>query len=254
MEKPSIQEVLAYAKPIVAKFIGQFAADAPFEQKEEMQQNAALRVIEAYPQLDANAGWKSFVYNHSRGAVLDYLKFGKGFAEERWSIAKEEEHGSRNVSKMRTRESYTSADNSDIDLEQVLGANGVYMQPGQERSEIRWDLLARLASSDESLLAFLKWLRGFSIDEIGVILGLSRARSGQLVMSVVEKLKSTPGEKEMAMRQVIWALGLADRFGIPDMDQSLIYGFSIGWNRPAVDLDSWEPKYCDSESQMDFFG
>lgn len=252
MEKPSLDEVLRYSKPLVAKFIGQFAADSPVEQKEEIHQTAALRLIEAYSFIDPEQGWKSFVYNHSRGAVLDYLKFGTGFAEERWSISKVEEHGSRNSHKIRTRESLCGAgsDSNDIDIDHVLGANGVFNPSSVGSMKINWDLVSRLASTDEALLAFAKWLRGFSIDEIGLVLGLSRARTGQLIVDFVKRFDDPSRAIDPEFCQVIWALGLADRLGVRDCDQSIIYGYSIGWKRNAVDLDSSEMKYKNDQIEM----
>lgn len=86
-KKPSMEEVVAYAKPLVRKFIATTRArELPKEQREEVEQSVMLRVLEAYAGLDPDAGWKSYVYNHARGGVLDYMKFGRGFQESRWSL------------------------------------------------------------------------------------------------------------------------------------------------------------------------
>src|ERR1700747_3167675 len=83
---PSIETVCEYAKPNIWKFISKYADDFPHEQKEEIVQEVYIRLIKAYPGIDPSKGWKSFVYNHCRGGVMDYAKAGNGFEGDVWTI------------------------------------------------------------------------------------------------------------------------------------------------------------------------
>lgn len=252
MEKPSIEEVLKYAKPLIANFIKKFAADLPYEQKEEIHQEANLRLLEAYPDLNPEAGWKSFVYNHSRGAVLDFMKFGKGFAEDKWSIQKPEENGSRHVNKIRDRVK-PAEDQVEFDIDAVLGAHGVFSEMDMDSPNINWELVSRMSSTDQALRAFSCWLRGFSIEELGPIMGLSRARVGQLIEEFVARFDDPTYALSPWFCQILWALGLARRFNVPDKDQSELVGYSLGWHLTPINLDSTDHKPVYRELQEDFF-
>lgn len=250
--KPSMDDVLKYAKPLIHKFIGEHACDVPTEQKEEIFQEANLRVIEAYADLDADKGWKSFVYNHCRGAVLDYLKAGEGFQEQRWSIAKEEEHGSRHVFKIRDRLNNSNHDNEEIDIDHVLGANGIFSSIDFDIVAIDWNLVAKMASSDEALHVFAKYLRGFTIEELVNVFSVSRSRIQQLLAEFINRFDDPSYIHSPWFSQCIWALGLARHFGIADRDQSLVFGMIIGHSLIPVNLDSQEPFDEVEHVQMSF--
>jgi len=255
--KPSIEIVLAYANPIVRKFISKHAADLPEEQKEEIRQVAALRVYEAYKGLDPDAGWKSFVYNHCRGAVLDYLKAGDGFEEDNWGIQREEENEAVHVGKIRTRMQLVNTDDEDLDVGSVLGVYGKFTEVDLDHPKIKWDVLAKLASQDKPLHAFLKVLRGQSLDEIGQVLGESRPNVGQLVEQFTARFDDPAWAAEFAKRawldQIIWAFGLARHFNLRDCDQSQVHGIPLGQGLVPVDLDSTEVNRPAKDSQMGLF-
>lgn len=247
LKKPTINEVIAYSKPLIMKFINQYASSLPREHKEEIEQTAYLRIIKAYEGLKADGGWKSFVYNHSRGAVLDYLKFGVGFQEDKWTIAKDEEHGSRNVHKIRER-IHLSFDDNDFTIDQVLGQEGIYNELNLDEVRIRWDLVARLARVDDQLHAFALWIRGYHIEQIGPVFHLSRARIGQLIESFIARFKN-PTPNDYWFRQICYALGICEMLDIKDVDQSANYECKLGWNYEPVDLDSLKPKYKSRSSK-----
>lgn len=253
-QKPTIEEVLRYATPQVRKFIGEAAADLPSEQREEIEQEAYTRLVAAYEQIDPALGWKSFVYNHCRGAVLDYLKFGRGFHEQRWSIAKDEENGSRNMGKIRDRVEIVSED-QDVDIDHVLGSNGVSSLMTFDRININWDLVARMASQDEALHAFALHIRGVGIEEMAPVFGLCRARVGQLIQAFVERFDDPEHADCPWFRQAVFAFGLCEHLGMKVIDQSLVYGFRIGWPHAPVDLDDLSPcrEFKDRDAQMDMF-
>jgi DNA-directed RNA polymerase specialized sigma24 family protein len=254
--KPKLEEVLRYAQGNIRKFLGQFAADLPSEMHEEIMQTANLRIIEAYRRLEADLGWKSFVHNHARGAVLDYLKFGKGFEEGRWRLKLSEDGGVPYVEKLRERVSFSSED-QEHDVDVIAGINGVADFIDESQVKINWALLSRLARIDDATHAFAMWLRGFEAAEIGIALGVCSARVGQLLRRFVEKLNdpnSYSYEEEPYINQTIFALGLSKHFGLPVEDESLRMGFSIGWEQVPVDLDSLKPKYQDlKEDQLGLF-
>lgn len=255
-QKPSLEEVIKYATPQVRLFIGKVATDLPWEQREEIEQEAYLRLIEAYENLDPEKGWKSFVYNHCRGTVLDYIKFGRGFHEQRWSIAKEETHGSKHVTKIRERVFMVSSeDGDDLDLDQVLGSNGVFKSLKEKPVSIRWDLVARMSSQDECLHVFAKHLRGIGIDEMVPVFNLCRARIGQLIQAFIDRFDNPDYAECPWFLQTCYAFGICEELGLPDVDQSKVLGFSIGWNHRPVDLDSLEPNFVLKEqaAQMGFF-
>jgi RNA polymerase sigma factor (sigma-70 family) len=250
---PSINDVLRYAKPQIWKFIHQLAADLPKEQKEEIEQTANLRLVEAYSGLDPSAGWKSFVYFHCRGAVLDYMRLGKGFQEDRWTLAKPEEHDSRHVGKIRERISNESHDQEDLDLDYVLGANGAFSEMDLDRLKIRWDLLACMASIDDELHCFILWIRGYSFDDLGPIMGLQHSRIGQLIQSFISRFDDPQWNESDWQCQIIWAMGLAPRLGLPDCDQSLLFGHTIGWTLTPIQLDNVDHEPIQEGEQLDLW-
>jgi RNA polymerase sigma factor (sigma-70 family) len=272
--KPTIEEILKYAKPIVKKFIGQHAADSPREHKEEIEQCAYVRLIEAYDRIDAEKGWKSFVYTHSMGTVMDYLKSGRGFMEQKWSLQDkpEEENDdeaeladtdqaeipagaatSHRLPRMRQRVYLVSPDGEDMAIDQVLGQCGIFNQLDIEKLNIQWRLVAKLASQDDRLHAFAKWLLGFNLEEIGQVFGLSRGRVGQMIKEFIALLDDPVASESPGLRQTIYALGLCRKFGIPDRDQSEIFGIAIGHDLIPVDLESNNPFDIVSHYQMELF-
>lgn len=256
--KPTMEEMFRYAKPIIYKTIGKYSPEMPEEQKEETEQNAYLRLIEAYPKVDPNAGWKSFVYNHSRGSVLDYLKSGEGFQEDSWSLKKEEKHGAVHVNKMKHRLQIVSEDGDDVETEAILGMNGKFTEMQLDYPNLKWDLLARMASHDRELHAFLKWLRGQRLEEIGRVIGVSRASVGQMIIGFVNRFDDPSFATELGKKfwfdQIIWCLGLHRMFGLEDRDQSEVCGHPLGQTLDPVDLDNAKPKFVyDNEMQGDLF-
>lgn len=244
--QPSLEEVLKYAKPQVMKFIAQYAMDLPFEQKEEIEQTAYIRLIQAYGGIDANAGWKSYVYNHCRGAVLDYLKFGVGFQEDKWSIAKTEDVDSKYVGKIRERVVIVDADDGELEIDYVLGANGVFSELVTDRIEIKWDLVARMASQDDKIHALAKYIRGISLEEMAPTFKLCRSRMGQLLYESINRFDDPSDATNPWFLQTCYAFGLCERLGMPNVDQSL------GWSFNPVDLDEIKEPTGDNDRQLSF--
>lgn len=255
-EKPSLEEVLRYAKGNIMRFLGQYAADLPQEHKEEIEQTVYLRLIRAYEGLDADAGWKSFVFNHCRGGVLDYVKFGKGFEESKWSIQKEETNESKHVHKIRTRmqEAFGWQNDQESEgVEEVLNSLRLGDEWSPEESvSIRWRLVSQMAAQDINIHAFAKYLIGFSIEDISKNFNVSKARVSQLIQEFLDRFDSPKLSNDPWLMQTIYAFGLCKHFEIEDCDQSEVFGYNIGWSNESVDLMCCSVKLMD-EKQMSLF-
>lgn len=251
-EKPSKDVFIKYAIPIVHKFINQYASEIPAEHKEEIAQDAFLRLLEQYDLVDAEKGWKSYVYNHCRGTVLDYLKAGKGFRETAWSIAKDEEHDARNVLKIRERLSVSSDSPDDFDLEHALGKSGIFSEITTSEIEINWELVSRMACHDEAIHATAKWLKGFSIEEISKVLSFSEHKVSNLIKGFWDRFDDPAKCLDIWFLQTAFAFGLCGHLGIAEIDQSDVLGFPVGWNWPIINLDSEDVFDLDNELQLSF--
>lgn len=259
MEKPSLDEVLSYGKKMVRHWIRKKAKNAPLEQQEEMEQEAFIRLMTKYPEIETEKGWKSLVYQHCRGAVLDYDKGGHGFEDDSWSIQKPEEAGAVHAGKMQTRVSLNDSDGDDVSIEQVLGQNGAFSMFDPQKVSINWELVARLASQDEFLHAFAKFLRGVTLEEMAPVFGVKVARAGQLVQAFVARFDDPEHADCPWFKQTCFALGISEHLGMGLADQSgvRIGGLefaSLGWNLNPVDLDDNSPSQAirETQSQMSF--
>ena len=242
-------------------FISKKAPDLPQEQKDEIEQVAYLRILKRFEDIEADRGWKSFVHNHCRGAVLDYLRFGDGFQEQRWTIAKTEQTGSKNITKIRDRISfYNDDEDEDSDMDAVLGRHGVTSDNSTsnevEKGEvvINWDLVSRMATIDSHIHIFAKYLRGFQLEELAAIFNFSKARIGQIIEEVGRNMDDGAHNNNPWVCQSIYAFGLCEKFGMTNRDQSEVFGYIIGWNAKPTDLDCKKVVERNVAVQLSFFG
>lgn len=249
-EKPSLQEVLAYAQYMAESFIKKIAMDCPYEQRQEMAQEAYLRIIKAYERLDVTKGWKSFVYNHCRGAVMDYKKRGSGFEEDSFSL-KESENKYKHSERLHNNGNYEGEAQT---LDQFLANNGVTASFQLQEIKINWDLVSRMASQDETIHVFAKFLRGFEIQELADIFNLSRTRIFQLIQAFIIRFQDPFQRNEVWFKQICFAFGLCEQFGMKSIDQSTVYNIPVGWNSKPIDLDSFESINIAQYEQLDLFG
>lgn len=252
-EKPTQEEIISYATPIIYKFINKYGSDIPEEHKQEIEQDTYLRLIEAFPRIDKDRGWKAFTYNHCRGTVLDYLKFGKGTQENKWSIRKDEDQNSRSRNKIKERVFLEGSDGEQFDLDEVIGKLGHFNEIILNEVSINWDLVSRMSSVDESIHATAKWLRGFKIDEISKGFGISRSKVAQLIQLFISRFDDPESANETWFLQTCYAFGLCPKLGIQNVDQSKIVGYPIGWNMEPIDLDA-EIIPSKIVVQLSFFG
>lgn len=229
-EKPSIETLLAYAEKSVKYHLMKLAIDWPVEQREEMQQNAMLRIIEAYPKIKA-VHWKSFVQLHCRGAVLDYKRDGKGFEESDWGLIEKAAAGGAHA----FRAEVFNEDNESQDVETIAGLNGVNSETGMPEESVfhpRWDLIARMASKDPLIHLIAKRLLGFTQEELAAPFGVSRERIAQRTAIFWEKLDDPRFYDLNWVKQTIFAFGLSEFYQMEDKD------LGVGWGYEPIDLYS----------------
>lgn len=235
---------------MVDHFIKKKAHDCPSEHKEEMQQEAYVRILRSYERLDATKGWKSFVFNHCRGAVMDYQKFGKGFAEDRWSLHKKNDK--RKSFKMHSRMDFEREDQN-LSLDSVMVASGLFASIDELKIDINWSLVSCMAAQDEIIHVFAKYLIGFEVVDLAIFFNLSRARIFQIIELMVARFDEPSLIDDVWFLQTCYAFGLCQKFGMENVDQSSKFlDFKIGWTAAPVDLYSMTPIRLPDFEQLGF--
>lgn len=225
-QKPSIEQVLAYAKQQVKIQIFKAASHLPKEQHEEIEQEAYVRVWASYAQLDPALGWKSFIQKHCFGAVQDYLKGGLNTTE--------------NEVGMKRAEIISDEDNEPLSVDETAGFFGVFeeLHKSNKLMTPNWDLLSRLAGKDDDLHIVCKVLLGYSQEAIAEQYGcgvkeneLSRERISQRVREFMTALDDPMNLFNPKIEQYIFALGLSDFFHMSATDTG------YGWDFKEFDLN-----------------
>jgi RNA polymerase sigma factor (sigma-70 family) len=230
--KPSFDEVYKYAQKQVWYSINKKAAHLPYEQKEEISQNAMVRTWNSYQTLDPERGWRSFIQTHCKGAVLDYLKGGERDTSAELGLDRAE---------------IASKDSEDkfLDADEIVGIMGAHPDYSASRdSEIdidgfnpNWKLLSCMAGKDEDLHIVCKVLLGYSQDAIAEqyvaahATILSRERISQRIYEFFKKLDSPAMLNDQWTNQLIFALGLGAQFHMENFDNG------IGWELGPIDLN-----------------
>lgn len=196
-EKPTIDEVYLYSKPIIKSKIKKYAARHPQEIRDEIESSAYLRVCEAFHRIEGPV-WKSFIYHNIEGAVLDYLKNGDGFEEQRSGIRD-------CATAMHTRIDCYDEDKKSI-FDNICAADD------KQEIFIDWDRLEKIVGLDFTFFAFAKWVRGYTLDEIGKQFGVSAVRISQWIEAFKEKLQTESFQHSQLGKQIIDCLGLTEYF------------------------------------------
>jgi DNA-directed RNA polymerase specialized sigma24 family protein len=236
---PSIEEVIAYAEKSVAGYLKRFASGLASELKDEIRQNAYVRVVEAFDRFEADRGWKAFVQLHCKGSVLDYLRDGKGFQETGWA-AKPTDGDGAHQDRLKTRVGnfqFKTSDEEmfDPDLESFLSAHGIHAVHESEEDQVfkvNWELVSRMASIDPDVHLVGKILLGFTQSELAEGFGVTRERLGQRIRLFFDRLDSPEFFHNRWIKQTIYAFGLGPMFHMDPVDQQL------GWNLRPVNLYS----------------
>lgn len=255
-QKPSLEEFLQYAQDQIKIYINRNGSSLPFEQREEVEQDAFVRVLEAYSRLDNDKGWKSFIQLHCRGAVFDYIRSSSGFGESdlpkkiKDPITGEMiEEPDKKPWRLKERVSNVQTiDDADQEVDQTLGAHGVYdVHDLFKETNPRWELIARMASQDNDIHLVGKLLLGFSQTELSGLFRVSRERITQRFSEFCARLDAPDMMGSRWVAQTIFAFGLCDRFNMPDRD------LGFGWEYEAVDLWSTQNNYVERVNpQMSF--
>lgn len=240
MEKPSLDEVLSYAKNQVRYFISKKASKYPKEFKEEIEQECYLSIIIKYNEIEAERGWKSLVYQKAHGVVQDYIKIGKGDEFSKLSV---------NNKNFRRAKITRNEDNEETEFSQFLGQNGIYTEDPSETVDIKWDLISRLASQDIRLRCFAMHLIGHTLEQIALVVGKEHSRVGQYIQEFIERFDDPEYSSCGWFLQTCFAFGLCEKLGIPNIDQQL------GHQLPKVDLNDLNPHFTvlNNRAQMSLF-
>lgn len=257
-QKPTIDEVIEYAGHCRKRIMSdKELRQLPTEHQQEIEEQMFLRVCGAYPKIDAEKGWKSFVYKHCWGAAKDYLKSGNGFSESRTQKAAKKRFTDQGKTPqeapdMLHRIEMLSIDGKEVDLDQVLGVHSVFTSEPLDTVKCDWDLIARMASIDKGIHCLALWIRGNTLETIGNGFDLSVQRIWAIIQEVIEKFDDPSLCVDPWTLQTIYAFGLCEVLGVHDVDQSTVFGIPLGQNLDPVDLDFIEP--VDRETrQLDMF-
>lgn len=240
---PEWQEVEEYTKKTISYCISRKSRHLPNEILEDMSQHCWLEVWKAYSQrFDAQVdGWKSFVQQRVNGAILDFLKLGRGFEEIKWKQKKvrgEENQEDYSSYALHDRVTNIEKDKESGDfgtaVEAIAGSHGVSYNLKDTLSDVKWELVAKLASQDDIILLVAKHLLGETFEEMSQRSGVSRERFSQRYSEFFEKLDSVLSIDDKWTNQVIYAFGLCDVYGIKNKD------YGLGHDLDPLDLFSDE--------------
>ena len=221
-QKPTFESVYEYALDSIGYNIKKHASYLSDEHKENIRQEAAIRVWNAYQNLDADAGWKSFIGLHCMGAVKDYKKaasFEDGIARDDQS----------DVS-LHVRVELSRDDGDTMSVEQTAARFGIFSEQGLDTTEDfepDWELLSKMAGRDESLMIVGKILLGFSQEEIAKQFAddlcdqISRERVSQKIHELFHKMDDPFFTNNSWVNQSIYALGLSKTFHMIEHDNGI---------------------------------
>jgi RNA polymerase sigma factor (sigma-70 family) len=233
-ERPSKDDIVKYAKKTVDYHLHKFAKNLPEEQKDEVRQEAMIRVLVAYENLDTEKSWKTYVQQHCKGAVLDYLRAGNGFEETGW-IASDKSSVEPTTGMRLTRriEIVSGDDDSDaLNAEDIAGLFGMFDEIEPNEFKPNFDLLFRMSGVDQEIHLITKLLLGFNQTELAEQYekGITRERLSQKVDEFFKKLDAPEFIGNRWIEQTIFALGLCEYYTMPNKDNGQ------GWEFHRFDL------------------
>lgn len=253
-QKPPFTEVVKYLLRQVKYFIKEIGMPIPKEQQDEIIQEAYLRSWRAYQKLEGGK-WKAFMQQHAEGAVLDYLRDGRGHLEDKWKSrvpddlesaegeSEDTQETKRSEFKQRLLSRVDLVRHSDgggetVSVDEVLGALDVFTDPFLQKLSLREGLISRLVGLDdgEDLHIVAKVLLGFTQEEIAESFGrgITRERISQRIREYFDWLRrGVKADKKLA-KQHIYALNMCEKFEIPDRD--------MGIGHDAHDFDLYDPE------------
>jgi|GEM_PF-3251755 len=199
--------------------------------KDDAKQYALLEVYGAWKKISSEVTtWKSYINQRAKGAIKDFIKLGMGDQTHKWMRAKNDL--GQNLTK---RAMIRDDDGNYLDVDEIAGRSGAcHEQIFDDESKIKWDLLARMASKDDVTLLVAKYLSGTDIQEMSDMSKVSRERFSQVINKFFKDVESKALESNSWNIQLMYALGLSGRLGLPDRDNG------EGWEYEPADIFSDE--------------
>lgn len=227
-DKPHFNVVYAYALKQIKYQIRKLAKRQPDEIKEEIAQDALLRVWQGYQDLDPDKGWKSYIQRHCRGAVLDYNKAGKASTESEMDSER--------------LEIISKEDQEPLSVEDTVALFEVFAVDPSAKKKINpnWDLVNRMIYHDENLHIVAKVLCGYTQEQIAEQMQMafktkkseiSRERISQRIQEFFIKLDDPREMFNPWVNQCIFALGMCELYFMPTEDNGQ------GWTMPEFDAN-----------------
>jgi len=188
VQKPEFEEVYDYALQKTRYFIYQFAKDFPKEHQEEIEQESMLRIWRAYQRINSKT-WKTFIYTHCKGAVIDYLRAGKGFKEIDYNCVHVRVY-----------------DEGEQTTEEDLAARYGQYEDFQD-SLVDYEAIQRLIGIDDDIYMLLKRVLGFEIKEISESMGVSKEIISRKTNKLFEQIRSHTFPPNSNLALFLYAVG-----------------------------------------------
>lgn len=184
------------------------AKHLPREIQEDIKQIGFERVLRQFEKIDFNDAWKAFVQQHCNGAVLDYLKSPKN---QRYYQEIDEQK-------------------CEVDSFDLLNIGLFYNSFDDLKLDIKWDLVARLASKDDRVLLVARFVLGHTLSDISRSSNFSRERINQKFKEFCELLDDPFEVENKWVNQIIYAFGLSEHFHMEAIDNG------EGWDLEPIDI------------------
>lgn len=196
------------------------AGEHPEEHRQEMEQDALERIWKAYQRID-RPDWKGFIQNHCRGAILDYIKMGRGFAEENLTIKNPKEKVLEKYPNMLRHRQYPgkTKEGKEMQNDPEIVAGQYYdlltdHLPERPDIKIDWEMIALIAPLDRDLHITAKLLLGFKLTELAEIFNVKREHISQRFNVFIKRLDDPRYIGDQWVENIIWALGLNEVYGL----------------------------------------
>lgn len=196
-EKELKDQIFEYTRGQIKYFIHKLASQQPQEVRLDAAQEAWERVLKRLPTLDPSKGWKSYIGQQVKFAIIDFLGKGGGFEEQAFD----------NVHRV-------DLSDQDGDQEEVERIAAIFKEYHFEENTARmdWELIAKLASFHRDVHVLAKIIMGFTPLELAPRFRVSRRRILQMVDDLFERLDDPKNRASQEVNQIIAAFALGPYF------------------------------------------
>jgi len=202
------ESVIAKASEYLDYSINKYAAHLPKEVKEDIKQTGFERILRHFEKINFDEPWKSFIQNHCNGTVLDFLKSPKN---QRYHQEINEQ-------------------TCEVDSFDLLNIGLFYNSFDDLKLDIKWDLVARLASKDDRVLLVARFILGHTLSDISRDSNFSRERINQKFKEFCELIDDPFEIDNKWVNQIIYAFGLSEHFDMKAEDNG------EGWDLEPVNI------------------